>query len=74
VLLLFDRRRPKLPGSTLGIARRQADWACVVGARRRLAGKGDLVGEIGNPLLGARARPEGKIASVTIAGKPVICS
>jgi hypothetical protein len=42
-------RRPKLPESTLGVVRRHADQVCVVGARRRLASKGDLVGETGNP-------------------------
>jgi len=62
-------RRPKLPESTLGVTRRHADQVCVVGARRRLASKGDLVGETGNPRVGARARPEGKIASITIAGR-----
>jgi hypothetical protein len=62
-------RLPKLPESTLGVTRRHADHVCVVGARRRLAGKGDLVGETGNPRVDARARPEGKIASVTIAGR-----
>lgn len=54
--------------------RRHADQVCVVGARRRLAGNGDLVGEIGNPRLGARARPEGKIALSPSPDEPVICS
>lgn len=67
--LPFDSWRPKLPESTLGVMRRHADQVCVVDARRRLAGKGDLVGETGNPRVGARARPEGKIASVTVAGR-----
>jgi len=62
-------RRPKLPESTLGVMRRHADQVCVVDARGRPAGKGDLVGETGNPRVGARARPEGKTASVTIAGR-----
>jgi hypothetical protein len=62
-------RRPKLPKSTLGVTRRHADHVCVVGARRRLASKGDLVGETGNPREDARARPEGKIVSVTVAGR-----
>jgi len=65
----LSTRRPKLPESTLGVMRRHADQVCVVGARRRLASKGDLVGETGNPRVGARARPEGKIASITIAGR-----
>lgn len=65
----LSTRRPRLPESTLGVMRRHADQVCVVGARGRLAGKGDLVGETGNPRVGARARPEGKIASVTIAGR-----
>jgi hypothetical protein len=40
-----------------------------------LASKGDLVKrDWQTEGVGARARPEGKIVSVTIAGKPVICS
>lgn len=49
-------RRPKLPESTLGVVRRHADQVCVVGARGRLASKGDLVGETGNPRV-RRASP-----------------
>jgi hypothetical protein len=55
-------------GSTLGAMRRHSDQGALStpgGVHR----KGDLVGETGNPLVGARARPEGKIVSVTIAGR-----
>lgn len=67
--LLFD------PGAA------EAAWGLLWGSLRRhddqgalstpggVHRKGDLVGETGNPLVGARARPEGKIVSVTIAGR-----
>lgn len=60
--------------STLGVMRRHADQVCVVCARRRSPVKAISKERQTNRDEGARARPEGKIASVTIAGKPVICS
>jgi hypothetical protein len=69
VQLPFDSVAAEAAGVYSGGLRKHADKVCVVGARRRLAGNGDLVGETGNPRVGARARPEGKIASVTIAGR-----
>jgi hypothetical protein len=59
-----------LTESTLGVVRRHADQVCFVGARERLAGKGDLRERLCNrTLLGVRTRPEGKIVAVTIAGR-----
>jgi len=54
---------------TLGVVRRHADQVCVVGARKeRLAAGRSRERDWHTGKVGARARPEGKIVSVTIAG------